>query len=840
MGKGNRRVNENQNEEQIAIPVAETDGSGDMSHLQLTMLGHAHIDLCYRWDIEETIHRIAPMTFRGVLDVMERTPGFTFCQSQMFLYDAMERHYPQIFARILEWINRGQWEVIGGAWCEYDAMLTSGESVIRQHLQGMRYATGTLGVPENRVAFVPDAFIAHAATLPQILSGCGMRYYLFCRGLPEGQKRAFRWLGPDGSELIAFQPFGPYNNPSFTAPYVQKLEPYADNGATDADLALYGIGDHGGGPRDQDIEALESLRDLPTAPRWAYGTAHDYFEGAFHDTAVAKLDTHTGNLPSFATGAMTSQARIKRANRVCERLLLATEATATAATPLQYKPAYPRLDFHRLWRMLLTSQFHDTLPGTAIASAYRQTSEDYRHIDLELGLLMNDSLQRIGSRIDTRGEGYPLLVFNAALQPQTGVVRVAYPEWGHIAEDREGLRLVDGNGRDVPAFFGDDEVTFEAQLPTLGYALYRALPRVGNSDSPKPSAHFEGSTLENTFYRLTFDEATGDLSEVYDKQVKKPLCAGPSFALELHEETDRGNAWTQKFTGEKRTIALVDGPTLVEQTPFLTRVVVRSASRWSIFTREVILYDHTPRIEFRISTDWHDTNAFLKVGFKPSGEALEVTASIAHGSILVEQPEREFCCQDWVHVGNAEGGVALLNDGSYGANFTNGRLGISVVRNVRDMDPGMDLGPHTLRLALVSTQGAFRPSAVQKSLAPFLYPLETLWETDHPGPLGSWSKFDNSEPLPNAGSFVSASNENVDICALKMLEENYTPDAVVVRIRELNGDRTRCDLKLPRPCRSLWRADHLERPIEVIEGETGAEVHPTVQPYEILTLIAYV
>ena len=190
-------------------------------------------------------------------------------------------------------------------------------------------------------------------------------------------------------------------------------------------------------------------------------------------------------------------------------------------------------------------------------------------------------------------------------------------------------------------------------------------------------------------------------------------------------------------------------------------------------------------------------------------------------------------------MGNVEGGVALLNDGSYGANFADGRLGISVVRNVRDMDPGMDLGAHTLRLALVPTQGAFRPSTVQKSLAPFLYPLETLWETDHPGAIGSWSRFDNTEPLPNTGSFVSVSNENVDICALKMLEEHYTPDAVVVRIRELNGEKTRCDLKLPRPCQSLWRADHLERPVEVIEGETGAEIHPIVQPYEILTLIAY-
>ena len=33
-------------------------------------------------------------------------------------------------------IDAGTWEVIGGAWCEYDAMLPGGEAVIRQHLTG--------------------------------------------------------------------------------------------------------------------------------------------------------------------------------------------------------------------------------------------------------------------------------------------------------------------------------------------------------------------------------------------------------------------------------------------------------------------------------------------------------------------------------------------------------------------------------------------------------------------------------------------------------------------------------------------------------------------------------
>ena len=86
---------------------------------------------------------------------------------------------------------------------------------------------------------------------------------------------------------------------------------------------------------------------------------------------------------------------------------------------------------------------------------------------------------------------------------------------------------------------------------------------------------------------------------------------------------------------------------------------------------------------------------------------------------------------------------------------------------------------------------------------------------------------------------MSVANENVEICALKMLEEHYTPDAVVLRVRELDGKQTRCDVNLPRPCTALWRADHLERPMEMIEGEVGEQVHLMLKPYEIVTLIAY-
>jgi alpha-mannosidase len=115
----------------------------DLSHFTVYLVGHAHIDLGYRWRWQETVHRVARDTFRGILDMMDEVPEFTFVQSQLALYEAVKQHYPDLFARILERIAEGRWIVADG-WCEYDHTMPSGESMIRQHLIGSRYARQAL------------------------------------------------------------------------------------------------------------------------------------------------------------------------------------------------------------------------------------------------------------------------------------------------------------------------------------------------------------------------------------------------------------------------------------------------------------------------------------------------------------------------------------------------------------------------------------------------------------------------------------------------------------------------------------------------------------------------
>jgi len=63
---------------------------------RIKLVGNAHIDLAYRWRWNETVKRVIPDTFWGVIRMMEKEKGLTFAQSQMALYEQMALCYPDL------------------------------------------------------------------------------------------------------------------------------------------------------------------------------------------------------------------------------------------------------------------------------------------------------------------------------------------------------------------------------------------------------------------------------------------------------------------------------------------------------------------------------------------------------------------------------------------------------------------------------------------------------------------------------------------------------------------------------------------------------------------------
>ncbi len=71
----------------------------------------------------------------------------------------------------------------------------------------------------------------------------------------------------------------------------------------------------------------------------------------------------------------TSQAKTKQGNRRSEHLLREAELWAATAFAVRAGAAYPYAELDRIWKEVLTHQFHDILPGTSIAWVHREAEQ---------------------------------------------------------------------------------------------------------------------------------------------------------------------------------------------------------------------------------------------------------------------------------------------------------------------------------------------------------------------------------------------------------------------------------------------------------------------------------
>ena len=147
---------------------------GDPS-LNISAIGHAHIDLGWLWPIRET-KRKGARTFATALENMDRYPDYLFGASQPQLFQWMKEDYPELYERIKQKVKEGRFEAQGAMWVEADTNVTGGEALVRQVLLGKRFFQQEFGV-DIHYLWLPDVF-GYSAALPQILKKAGVDYFM--------------------------------------------------------------------------------------------------------------------------------------------------------------------------------------------------------------------------------------------------------------------------------------------------------------------------------------------------------------------------------------------------------------------------------------------------------------------------------------------------------------------------------------------------------------------------------------------------------------------------------------------------------------------------------------
>ncbi len=761
------------------------------------MIGNGHLDVAWLWQVWEGLQEVKA-TFRSALDRMDEYPDFQFAASSSAYYEWIEQNEPAMFEEIRRRVAEGRWHLVGGWWVEPDCNLPGGEALVRQALLGQRYLLSRFGRIAS-IGYNIDTF-GHPGSLPQLLSKSGVDAYVFMRpgshekGLPE---RLFWWEGDDGSRVLAYRLPYEYCTPGGDiAAHVDRCaaelhEPFATG------MCFYGVGNHGGGPTKANIEAIQRLAAERDDVELQFSSPEAFF--AEMKRASLPLPTVHDELQHHAPGCYSAHSGVKSWNRRAEQLLLQAEKFSTLAAGVTGS-GYPGADFERAWKSLLFNQFHDVLAGTSIEPAMEDARHAYSEAIAIASRSLNHALQALAWRIDIprHDSSPPLIVFNPH----------AWPSRVNVELESDGLGgatgVVDESGSELPLQTvtslatvgkGRRRVSFSAELPALGYRVFRARAGV---EPPVVSAPAGDHRLESRRWRLEFDPATGCLSSIWDKVEECEALAAPARAVVIEDASDTWSHDVTRFQDEAGSFQL-ESLELVEHGP--VKSTLRATSRFgaSRLRQDFTVFEDLDLIEVRVVLDWRERHRLLKLRFPINVRFHRATYEVPYGRIERPADGEEEPGQTWIDVSgvhrvtNRLYGLSLVNDAKYSYDVRGREMSVTVVRSpvYAHHDPHrpedweglhfMDQGEQRFTYALVPHAGGWEDAGTVQRAAELNQRAVVLVDTWHRG------------TLPGTHSLAEAGPANVVLSALKAAEDG---EGAIVRCHETAGRATRAWLRL--------------------------------------------
>ncbi|MEO8261454.1 MAG: glycoside hydrolase family 38 C-terminal domain-containing protein [Pseudolysinimonas sp.] len=626
-------------------------------------VGHGHLDMAWLWPLRET-RRKAARTYTKALNAIAERPGYVYGTSQPQQLFWIKQQHPALYERIKAAVGDGRIELQGSFWVETDTNLPGGESLARQAMVGRRFLQEEFGLSDAdlRLCWLPDTF-GYNGNLPQILRKSGMDWFMTIKlawnKVTVFPFRTFTWKGIDGTPiLVHMAPEGDYNSRGAADNLLTGLRQYPEKALNTA-LLIFGSGDGGGGPGEIHHEVTSREQNLRGLPRVEYRTAGDFFR-ALEKHDLSKLHTHSGELYlETHQGTYTTQAAIKKGNRVVERKLHNAEALAA----LVGDDSRTALEPH--WRDVLLGQFHDILPGSTIERVAREARESLERISGELDTYIEGLVKRLGA--DSTG--------SSAVLNLTGLPRDEY-----LKQDAGWVRAV-----------------------AAPYASATLTPA-----EPAPQLTFADDAMANGILSLRFG-ASGEIVSCVDAAGAEHSADGLSRIV-VHRDpyvwpfnawdiNQKYLQWTPRVLPLRHVATVIDGPTIVRTQAYRSR-------RVSVEQR-VVLEAGSDVVRFDTTVEWHTRHRMLRAEFRPARVGQTALCEIQFGHIervmtentAVEAAQFEVAAHKWIATEGADGGFALLNDSKYGHRAKNGLISLNLLRAPTYPDPTADRGSHTFSYA---------------------------------------------------------------------------------------------------------------------------------------------
>jgi alpha-mannosidase len=787
------------------------------------LVGHSHLDVVYMWPYREFVRKIG-RTHATMLRLMEEYPQFKFVQSQAKIYADMKQYFPALFRQVKRRVAEGRWEPIGAFWLEPDCNLISGESFVRQILHGQRFLKENFGFT-SQTCWQPDVFGLSWA-MPQILHRAGIRYFLTNKMVAWNDTNpwtlnTFWWEGFDGSRVLGIVPPGHFIGTVDPDHIDRQWRNFADKTEIGETLHIYGWGDGGGGVDPEMIESAKRYQDLPGLVRLKFSTAEEAFASIARKVSAAKhlpvlrdeiyLEEHRGTF--------THRGRLKKLNRRAELLYREAELLATFAWLKTGK--YPEQLLDAGWKDLLNAQFHDSLPGTHVNKVYPELLADYDRI-FAAGNQVRTSALSVVVGAASRPRPDSLVIFNSMLFERT--------DYASVPEALVKGRAIAGTVQQTVADLdGTKRRLFRLPAtPAMGFRILK----LGAANRPASTVSVTGNSLENEFLRAKFNDG-GELVSLWDKEHNREVLAPGQVAnqFQLFEDTPgKYDAWDiiESYMDHPINIAGNAKLRVDERGPVRASLRLEKKIGQSKLVQRISLCAGSRRLEFETQVDWVERQRLLKVAFPVNINAAFATYDIAYGNMprpthrntSYDRAKFEVPAHQWMDLSQTDYGVSVLNDCKYGCDVLGQTMRLTLLKGSISPDPKADMETHHFTYALYPHVGDWRTGNV----------IPEAMTLNHPVLAQPASA--KSVKVTDGESLFTCTAPNLTLEAVKRSEDGKD---LVIRLVERHNAATQAELVFPRPIKSAWSCDLMEKKEQKLAVE-GCRVKFTAKPYEIVTL----
>jgi alpha-mannosidase len=615
------------------------------------------------------------------------------------------------------------------------------------------------------------------------------------------------------------------------------------------DYHYYGTGDIGGTPDEDSVKRLEAivtegsvslpppgefLNSRQNHPEWPAVKVGDGPVRVISATAdqmflditpaqAAGLPRYTGEmeLTNHSAGSLTSQAYQKRWLRKEELLADAAEKASIAAEWLGARP-YPLERLNDAWTLVMGGHFHDIAAGTATPRSYEFAWNDDVIAMNQFAGVLSSATQAVAAALNTETHGVPLVVFNPLNVAREDLVEASVDFPGGMPK---AVRVIDPNGKDVPAQISEGKVIFAASVASVGYAVYDIQPGPG-AEGMSSQLSASNDTLENPYYRVKLN-ADGDVASIFDKTIGRELLSAPARLAISFDNPAQWPAWNMDWEQEQAAPkAFVAGSAkirVVEDGPVRVAIEISRETAGSRFVQTIRLAAGNAgrRVEFGNVIDWNTRESNLKATFPLTASNHVATYNWDIGTIeraTAEPKKFEVPSHQWIDLTDVSGefGATILTDCKNGSDKPNDNtLRLTLIRTPGTAggysDQGtQDIGHHEFVYGVAGHAAGWRDAQTDWQAQRLNAPLLAFETAKHAGTFGK------------TFSLLKVSNPRIRVLAVKKAEQG---DEVIVRLVELDGHpQTKVQISFATPITVAREVNGQEQPVGAATVENGALV----------------